>query len=172
GDVSIDDVVLVDDNAVIPDGEENIGALAPGDDATIYVTHTVIVADLINGFVSNQATAEGYDPNGNPVKDESDDPNTPGVPNDPTNVYCTENPLLTVTKVISSTGPYSQVGDEITYKIVVSNTGNVTISDIVLTDNNAKIPEGKEVVGILVPGEYEVITATHAITQVDLDNGL
>src|SRR5690606_20033272 len=56
-------------------------------------------------------------------------------------------PELTVTKVITSAAPYDAVGDVITYDIVVTNTGNVTIDNIALTDANADIPAGEENVG-------------------------
>src|SRR5690606_15868981 len=55
--------------------------------------------------------------------------------------------------------------------IVVTNTGNVTIDNIVLTDANADIPAGEENIGTLAPTESRTIAVTHNITQTDLDNG-
>ncbi|MDY0285809.1 MAG: HYR domain-containing protein, partial [Bacteroidales bacterium] len=46
------------------------------------------------------------------------------------------SPELTVVKT-ATTGTYSAVGDAINYTITVENTGNVTIDNIVVTDNNA-----------------------------------
>src|SRR5690606_40692200 len=94
---------------------------------------------LIAGCVSDQALDDGGGPVGTPITQvPSDDPGTPD-PNDPTDTDVVQTPELTVTKVVTSTGPYSEVGDEITYDIVVTNTGNVTIDNIVLTDENAEI---------------------------------
>src|SRR5690606_9574151 len=118
----------------------------------ITVTHTLTQADLNSGSVSNQATAAGDDPNGDPVTEDSDDPGTPD-PNDPTDTDVVQTPELTVTKTITSAGPYEAVGDVITYDIVVTNTGNVTIDNIVLTDANAVIPAGEENIGTLNPAE-------------------
>ncbi|MFC7525805.1 Ig-like domain-containing protein, partial [Parapedobacter sp. GCM10030251] len=170
GNVTIDNIVLTDANAVIPAGQENIGTLAPGASTTITVTHAVTQADLDAGSVSNQATATGEDPAGDPVTDDSDDPGTPD-PNDPTSTDVVQTPELTVTKVVTSAGPYNTVDDVITYDITVANTGNVTIDNIVLTDANAVIPAGQENIGTLAPGTSTTITVTHAVTQADLDAG-
>src|SRR5690606_15199171 len=55
--------------------------------------------------------------------------------------------------------------------IVVTNTGNVTIDNIVLTDANADIPAGEENIGTLAPTESRTVMVTHTVTQDDLDNG-
>src|SRR5690606_8095515 len=80
-------------------------------------------------------------------------------------------PVLEVSKIITSAGPYNTVGDVITYDITMTNTGNVTVDNIVLTDNNAVIPEGAENIGTLVPGASVTVAVTHTVTQDDLDNG-
>ncbi|TJY59675.1 DUF11 domain-containing protein, partial [Sphingobacterium alkalisoli] len=171
GNVTIDNLVLTDDNAVIPAGEEQIGTLAPAATATISVTHVVTQADLDAGTVSNQATVTGDGPGGTPLTPvDSDDPNTPD-PNDPTDTDVVQTPSFTVTKEITSAGPYNTVGQQITYDIVVTNTGNVTINNLVLTDNNAVIPAGEEQIGTLAPAATSTITVTHVVTQADLDAG-
>src|SRR5690606_35177402 len=120
------DIVLTDADADIPAGEENIGTLAPTESRTIAVTHIITQTDLDNGSISNQALVNGNGPDGTPIPEvPSDNPDTPD-PDDPTDTDLAQTPELTVTKVITSTGPYSEVGDEITYDIVVTNTGNVT----------------------------------------------
>src|SRR5690606_978624 len=169
---TIDNIVLTDDNAeLVNPGEENVGSLAPTESHTIAVTHTITQDDLDNGSISNQALVNGDGPDGTPIPEvPSDNPDTPD-PDDPTDTDVEQTPELTVTKVITSAGPYSEVGDEITYDIVVTNTGNVTIDDIVLADADADIPAGEENVGTLTPTESRTITVTHTITQDDLDNG-
>src|SRR5690606_25588983 len=115
GNVTIDNIVLTDANADIPAGEENIGTLNPTESVTITVTHEVTLTDLNNGSVSNQALINGNGPDGTPITEvPSDDPGTPD-PNDPTDTDVVQTPELTVTKVVTSTGPYSEVGDDITY---------------------------------------------------------
>src|SRR5690606_4604834 len=108
---------------------QTIVSLAPGAVETLTTTYTITQADLDNGSVLNTATATGEDPDGDPVDPE--DPTdgeveTPG----------TQNPGLTITKSARD-GDYAAVGDVITYEITVRNTGNVTLSNIVITDSNA-----------------------------------
>src|SRR5690606_27509549 len=171
GNVTIDNIVLTDANADIPAGEENIGTLNPTESMTITVTHEVTLTDLNNGSVSNQALVNGNGPDGTPIPEvPSDNPDTPD-PDDPTDTDVEQTPELTVTKVITSAGPYSEVGDEITYDIVVTNTGNVTIDNIVLTDADADIPAGEENIGTLAPAESRTIAVSHTVTQDDLDAG-
>ncbi|WP_162304961.1 DUF7507 domain-containing protein, partial [Sphingobacterium olei] len=171
GNVTIDNLVLTDNNAVIPAGEENIGTLAPAGTRTISVTHVVTQADLDAGMVSNQATVSGDGPDGDPLTPvDSDDPNTP-EPNDPTDTDVVQTPSFTVTKEITSAGPYNTVGQQITYDIVVTNNGNVTIDNLILTDDNAVIPAGEENIGTLAPAATATISVTHVVTQADLDAG-
>ncbi len=61
------------------------------------------------------------------------------------------------------------VGDIITYTITVTNTGNVTLNDIVIEDNNATLINNT--ITTIAPGQSATITATHTITQADLDAG-
>src|SRR5690606_35157398 len=171
GNVTIDNIVLTDANADIPAGEENIGTLAPTESRTIAVTHTITQDDLNAGSVSNQALVNGNGPDGTPITDvTSDNPDTPD-PDDPTDTDVVQTPELTVTKVITSTGPYNTVGQEITYDIVVTTTGNVTIDDIVLADADADILSALSLHDALPISESRTIAVTHTITQDDLDNG-
>src|SRR5690606_35368215 len=101
---------------------------------------------------------------------DSDDPGTPD-PNDPTDTDVERTRVVTGNKTITSAGRYNAVGDVITYDIVVTNTGNVTIDNIVLTDANAVIPAGEENIGTLDPAESATITVTHTVTQTDLNSG-
>ena len=51
------------------------GTLQAGETVTATATYTLTQADVNTGSVTNTATATGTDPNGNPVTDQSDDPN-------------------------------------------------------------------------------------------------
>src|SRR5690606_30564301 len=105
----------------------------------------------------------------NPIPEiPSDDPSTP-QPNDPTVVELDQQPSMTLTKATTSTGPYA-LNDYITYELTVTNTGNVTLYDIVVTDANAEIVSGSPVAQ-LAPGATATVTARHQVTQADLDAG-
>src|SRR5690606_10744516 len=135
GNVTVGNIMLTDDNAVIPAGEENIGTLAPGASKTVEVSHAITHADLDNGGVDNQASVSGTDPVGDPVNSSSDDPSTPDS-DDPTRAELTQSLAITITKR-TRPGEFVQVGDVIVYDLVVTNTGNVTLTNIEISDENA-----------------------------------
>src|SRR5690606_37044008 len=112
----------------------------------------------------------GNDPDGDPITETpSDDPTTPDQPNDPTVVEMTQEPELILTKRAISEGRY-EVGEYIEYEIIVTNSGNVTLTNVTVEDDNAEITEGSPV-ATMAPGKSEVIHARHEVTQDDIDAG-
>ncbi|MFD2037349.1 hypothetical protein ACFSKL_21305, partial [Belliella marina] len=146
---------------------ETIATLAPSGIETFTTSHTVTQSDLDNGSVLNVATANGEDPNGNPVDPE--DP-TDGEEETP----ATQEPSFTITKSLTSVNgdagltSYNAVGDVLAYTITVTNTGNVTLSNIEVEDALTGL---SETIATLAPSGTEVFTTSHTITQSDLDNG-
>jgi uncharacterized repeat protein (TIGR01451 family) len=70
----------------------------------------------------------------------------------------------------------STVGQVITYSFLVTNTGNVTMSNVVVDDTQLKpavaLTSGPTCpVTTLAPGASTTCTATYTVTQADLDNG-
>ncbi|MDV7395285.1 hypothetical protein RZS08_28110, partial [Arthrospira platensis SPKY1] len=60
----------------------------------------------------------------------------------------------------------------ITYTFTVENTGNVTLSDISISDPLPGLSAvSPATVASLAPGAVTALTATYTITQTDLDNG-
>ena len=57
----------------------------------------------------------------------------------------------------------------ITYDLVVTNTGNVILNNIIVTDANATITGGSPI-ATLAPGETAMVTAEYVITQTEIDN--
>ncbi len=155
--------------------------LAPGDSKTFTATYKVEQTDVDNGEVKNQATATGNDPNDNPVTDISDN-NTPGTDedgkdkdnngngkdDDPTIVKGTQNPSIEIIKTADKTNLI--VGETITYTFKVTNTGNVTLKKVKVTDPmfGGGITLGKTT---LAPNDFTTGTKTYTITQIDVDNG-
>ncbi|KAF5412376.1 MAG: hypothetical protein C5S47_01455 [Candidatus Methanogasteraceae archaeon] len=98
--------------------------------------YTVDQADIDAGSVYNLATANGTDPNGYPVTDT-----------DSETVTLPQNPSIDVEKYVSVDGGESwEDADELTgpficnagpqFKFVVTNTGNVNLTGITLTDSD------------------------------------
>jgi len=168
GNVTLHDVVVTDINAEIVSGSP-IAQLAPGASATVVARHLVTQADVDAGRVVNQAKVTGKDPDGNMTPEvPSDDPSTP-QPNDPTEVELAHRPGLGLTKRVMGEGPY-RVGDYITFELVVTNTGNVTLTAVTVTDENAEIVSGSPIAQ-LIPGTSATVIARHRVTQADIDAG-
>ncbi|WP_205943052.1 DUF7507 domain-containing protein [Pedobacter frigidisoli] len=170
GNVTLNNLVvtdaLVDAGSINP---TNISSLAPGATATVTAKHTLTQGDLDNGNFKNQATIKLTDNKGNVVTKLSDNPATPTV-GDATITTLAQSPSYTFTK--AATNAVSKAGDVINYEILFTNTGNVTLSSINLTDVKADagslIPS---VISSVVPGETVKITAKHTVTQNDVNAG-
>jgi hypothetical protein len=74
---------------------------------------------------------------------------------------------MTITKE-AALATYSAVGNVISYKYNVTNTGNVVITGLTVTDDKATVTLDKNTIQ---PGESANGTATYAITQQDIDAG-
>ncbi|PRP68220.1 beta strand repeat-containing protein [Nonlabens agnitus] len=75
---------------------------------------------------------------------------------------------LAITKA-DRPGTYNSVDQTITYDVVVTNTGNSTLSNISLTDNNGTLSQTQ--IASLAAGASVNLTSTHSITQPELDAG-
>ncbi|WP_035456984.1 DUF7507 domain-containing protein, partial [Algoriphagus terrigena] len=153
GNVTLSDVDVVDP---LTGMSENIPSFAPGETLVFTTTYTVTVADVDNGSVTNTATASGQDPNGEDITDD-DSQTTNGA----------ESDEITVLKNADKSG-YFEAGEVVTYTIVVSNTGNSTISDATVVDPLTGLTED---IGTLAPGQTVLYTTTYTVTQADVDNG-
>lgn len=91
--------------------------------------YTVGQSDVDRGVVHNSATAVGTPPNQNPITSEPARTDTPTV---------AANPSIAVTKDATlndaNGNGYADPGETITYTFRVVNNGNVTLSDIGVTD--------------------------------------
>ena len=123
-------------------------------------SYTVTEADIIAGKVVNEATATGTIPDSeDPVPDE------PGIKEDPT-----EDPKahLTINKVTTSTpvnGETYALGETITYSITATNDGNLTITNITVTDD---LTGEAWPVASLAPGASIDFTTAYTVTEADI----
>ena len=99
-------------------------SLAPGEHREFTVRYTATQNDIVNGSILNVATVTGTDPDGNPVNDETE------------KTVTTEkaNADYTVTKTVDNPKAEYKVGDVINYTIRVTNTGNLTLNNLTVTD--------------------------------------
>ncbi|WP_459210560.1 DUF7507 domain-containing protein, partial [Aquimarina rhabdastrellae] len=174
GNVTLSNIEVTDPNATITSGSP-IASLAPGASVDVLANHVLTQAEIDNGSYSNQATGEGDSPSGtDDVSDVSDDPDdSTTTTDDPTVTTLPANPSMNLSKVDVldlGTDGILNAGDVINYTITVSNTGNVTLSNIEVTDPNATITSGSPIAS-LAPGASVDVLANHVLTQAEIDNG-
>ncbi len=152
--------------------------LDPGEEGYIYYEY-VIKEEDVGGTVKN--TVKLVEPKlPKPPKGEKE----PEIEVEP------RNPGITVDKQVISTPANGEAyveGETITYKIVVTNTGNVPLTNVVITDIMIR-PDGTETIPsgfpndtahtpgiynieVINPGESVEITVTHEVTKLDVEVG-
>src|SRR5262249_4427199 len=149
GNVTVAGPITVTDNKVTVTCPA--GGLAPGASTTCTASHSVTQLDLDNGSITNVASASN------------------GVvtsPSDSATVTAVQTKLLSVAK--SSTTTSLSAPKTVNYSYLVTNTGNVTLTGIVLGDNNDNNDLSCPGTS-LQPGASMTCTATHAFTQAELD---
>ena len=129
-------------------------SLAVGESMTCTATHVTTTADVKAGHIDNTATVTGQPPTGNPVTDSSS-----------ATVTLVQAPGISVAKSAEPV-TFGRPGQTITYTYVVSNSGNVPLSGVALSDSRLGAivcPETS-----LDVGESMTCTATHVTTAADV----
>ncbi len=135
---------------------------------TLTYAYTVTQEDLDAGSVLNKVTV---------TKDNPDNPDEPELPptEDEEEVPADQNPLMTVDKTSAQT-EFNAAGDVLNYTVTVTNTGNVTMTNLVITD--ALVPfaqmaltESVTTDGNLQVGETWTLTYTYTVTAFDVTQG-
>ncbi len=110
--------------------------LAPGQSATFTAVYTLTQTDVDNAAgvtngVANSATPTGTDPQSSPI---------PSMPPGTANTTITAGPLMTVDKTATLTDTNgngtADVGEVIVYRYRVSNTGNVALTNVAISDTH------------------------------------
>ncbi|WP_162449898.1 DUF7507 domain-containing protein [Phytoactinopolyspora mesophila] len=173
GNVTLTDVV-VSETAFDGDGEvselvcdpEQPAALAPDETLECSASYTIAQADIDAGEINNSAEVVGTDPDGDQVSDD-----------DEAVVTAVQDPALSLVKS-SVEQEFDSVGDTITYSFIAENTGNVTLTDVVIEDTEfsgagdlSELDCTPEQPATLAPGDTLNCTATYVIMQADLDAG-
>ena len=146
-----------------------IASLAVGASSSVITgTFTITQANIDEGSVTNSALSTAQDPNGNDVTDIS---GTTNDNNTPTVTTITQNSSIALVKTANVSGT-GILGDVITYTFTVTNTGNSTLTNIVVTDPMVGlIISGNPIASLAVGASSSVITGTFTITQANIDAG-
>ena len=160
GNVTISGVKLEDS---LTGDDWTLGNIKPGETVTKKTTYMVTEKDIIAGKVENHATATGKEPGGKDITDEGE------------KTVTTEEskPHITVTKETTSTpknGETYALGEEITYKITAKNTGNLTLKDVVVSDELTGNTGDKafKIDGEFKPGDEKTFETSYTVTEADL----
>ena len=145
--------------------------LAAGKTLTVKAVYTVQEKDLLNGSFTNNVSAD--------ISATLDKVTYKGEDEDEDTVKDLEKPKpkLTVVKTTTSTATNPALGyatgETITYEITVTNTGNLTIHDIQVSDLISTAEEPVELTlkgfdGTLAPNESVTFTFEHTVVEEDL----
>ncbi|HOW25853.1 MAG TPA: gliding motility-associated C-terminal domain-containing protein [Bacteroidales bacterium] len=166
GNVTLYNIVVTDANPDVVITGGNIGTLAPGATATATGVYVITQEDINAGSFTNMATADGDDPQGDPVTDTDDDTQTlPQV----SEILLSKVGEIDMTVVDPDTRV--DAGDEINYVFVVTNTGNITLYNVMITDANPNVVITGGNIGTLLPGATATAEGVYTITQTDIDAG-
>ncbi|MEN1972680.1 OmpA family protein, partial [Luteimonas sp. MJ204] len=174
GDVTLTNVSVTDElvglSAITYAWPGAEGVLEVGQSVTATATYVVTAADVNAGNVHNSATAEGTPP----TTPTNPTPTPIVTPPDEIDTPIAQNPALELAKSVTSAGPYAE-GSVISYQFVVTNTGDVTLTDVSVTDElpglSAPTYAWPGVEGVLLVGERVTATATYVVTQADVNAG-
>ncbi|MCD8075333.1 MAG: DUF11 domain-containing protein, partial [Lachnospiraceae bacterium] len=169
GNVTITDIV-VEDILTGNSGADawTVDALEPGESVEFTTSYTVTEADIIAGSVVNEATADGFveepDPTEEPTE-ETEEARTEDPTQDPDAVMT----LVKETTSVPADGEAYALGEEITYKITVTNVGNLTLTELVVEDAlTGNSGDNAWRVDSLAPGESVVFTTSYIVTEADV----
>jgi len=153
GNVTLTDV-LVEDS--LTNFSQIISTLAVNQTITLTTTYTVTQADLDAGLIINTATAT-TEFGTSKVTDSDDD-----------TLYGLQLPGLAILKKARPI-VFKRLGEIIIYDISVTNTGNVTLTDVLVEDS---LTNFSNIISTLAVNQTITLTTTYTVTQADLDAGL
>jgi uncharacterized repeat protein (TIGR01451 family) len=153
GNATLTNVTISDANATVA-GCAPV-TLAPGERLTCSASHVVTQTDLDRGAVTNSASVTGLPPSGPAITATSET----------VVVEATRITNLSLVKT-SSSAAFARAGDRIAFTIVATNDGNVTLTNVTISDPNAVVENCPAT--DLAPGETITCTAVHTVTAADV----
>ncbi|TWI43932.1 putative repeat protein (TIGR01451 family), partial [Flavobacterium glaciei] len=177
---TLTNVTLSDDTATLV-GTPIASLSAGSTDTTSYTaTYNITQADIDAGVVYNLATVIATTNIGTNITATSIDPSPcTTCPVNSTCPECTATPLsqdsklaLVKTALYNGDPTKALVGDTITYTFSVTNSGNVTVDNIVINDAKLGVSNLAVTPATLAPSQTAVVTLQYTITQADIDAGM
>ncbi|MGE8318744.1 MAG: DUF7507 domain-containing protein [Comamonas sp.] len=144
----------------------NPSSLAPAESASVGpISYTLTQQDIYNGKVTNTATANGADPDGNPVS-ATGSVTTPVA----------GSPEMTLDKAMSNYTDVDgdgrrSVGDRFSYTLTVKNIGGVRLTGVSIDDPKLSTTPLAVTPANLEPGQSGTASGDYTLTQTDVDAG-
>ncbi len=173
GNVTLTNINITDNFVNVTGGP--IVSLAPNgvNNTTFKASYTITQADVDKGFVTNTAIAKGFDPNNISVSDIS---GTTNENNNPTITPILQQGKIGLIKKVTNKGTGLDgtflLGDIIIYSFTITNTGNVTLKNLVLTDPLFNNPNINLTSTTLLPKATINVTANYTVTAANIAAGL
>ncbi len=163
--------VRVEDARVAGISPAEVLKLEPRETVTLTAAYVITQADMDAGVVTNTATVVATTQQGEKITDVSDD-NTPDTDvngdgdlgNDPTVLSLTSNPQISVSQTADKE-EVGRTGEIVVYTITVTNTGDVTLYDVLVQDPLTGL---SEVIAELPVGDSVVFTTEYQVTEEDI----
>jgi gliding motility-associated-like protein/uncharacterized repeat protein (TIGR01451 family) len=178
GNVSLHNVALADPHPglsaiALQSGDANADTILNVNEIWVYTaTYSVTQTDIDNGTITNQAIVRGITPDDKEVTDQSGNSATD---NNPNVIPICSNPAIAIVKTglfeDTNENGFAQVGEKINYTFTVTNTGNVLVTNITISDPLAGLILTGNPIASLAPGVTIKLTGVYTITQVDIDAG-
>ncbi|SOC04720.1 uncharacterized repeat protein (TIGR01451 family) [Rhodobacter sp. JA431] len=172
GAVTLTGITITDAKVTVSGGPLATLASGASDSSTFTATYTISQADIDAGSVSNTATVSGSPPSGAPVGDTS---GTAPDNDDDTITDLAASPGIALVKSATLNDddgtPGVSAGDTIDYAFTVTNTGNVTLTAITVSDAKVTVSGGPLASLAVGASDTSTFTATYTITQADIDAG-
>jgi LPXTG-site transpeptidase (sortase) family protein len=148
--VTVDDPDLTPTNATC-------ASVVPGGTCGLSGSYTVTQGDVDAGQFVNTATGDSTET---------------GPDTDQVTTLIGQSPALGITKN-SPTASVSTPGEVVSYDYVVTNTGNVTLTNVSLADNNTDAAPAcaPSQPAVLVPGASMICIAQHTVTGAEISAG-
>ncbi len=151
--------VVVSDNLITPNST-TCASLAPTGTCVLTGTYTVSQTDIDAGSITNNASVV------------SDEITTPVDASNTTDTGQTPDLALvkpTPTNADEDGSGDISVGDTLTYTVTATNSGTVTLNNVIVSDN--LISPSSNTCATLNVGATCVLTGTYTVTQADVDAG-
>ncbi|WP_292899244.1 DUF11 domain-containing protein [Nitratireductor sp.] len=176
GNVTLTDVTVEDDKVEVEGGP--LPSLEPDAEDTTTFTGSYVVTqeDADAGTIENVAKGKAKNPKGEEVIVDSQPPG--GEPGGATELEIPSNPGMSFSKSASfdladdtNGNGFPDAGELVRYVFNIENTGNVTISNIVVDDPLANTSGGPITALGSGQSDSETISGTHVLTQDEVDAG-